>query len=87
MGTPEIEAFLTHLAVDRKVAASTQNQALSAHAEGLQRSLGDEGWCTSVEIGRWLFRSSADFAFHRGPVPRQEPAKAGFCRLEPGSGD
>ena len=30
MGTPEIEAFLTHLAVDRKVAASTQNQALNA---------------------------------------------------------
>jgi integron integrase len=30
MDTPEIEAFLTHLAVDRKVSASTQNQALSA---------------------------------------------------------
>jgi integron integrase len=30
MGTPEIEAFLTHLAVAQKVAASTQNQALSA---------------------------------------------------------
>jgi len=30
MGAPEIEAFLTHLAVDQKVAASTQNQALSA---------------------------------------------------------
>jgi integrase len=30
MGTPEIEAFLIHLAVDRKGAASTQNQALSA---------------------------------------------------------
>ncbi|HIC92921.1 MAG TPA: integron integrase [Anaerolineae bacterium] len=30
MGIPEIEAFLTHLAVDRKVAASTQNQALNA---------------------------------------------------------
>ena len=28
MGAPEIEAFLTHLAVDKKVAASTQNQAL-----------------------------------------------------------
>lgn len=28
MGVPEIEAFLTHLAVDKKVAASTQNQAL-----------------------------------------------------------
>jgi integron integrase len=30
MGCPEIEAFLTHLAVHGKVAASTQNQAFSA---------------------------------------------------------
>src|SRR6266511_5883921 len=30
MGSGEIEAFLTHLAVHQKVAASTQNQALSA---------------------------------------------------------
>lgn len=30
MGKPEVEKFLTHLAVDRNVAASTQNQALSA---------------------------------------------------------
>jgi site-specific recombinase XerD len=30
MGCPEIEAFLTHLAVEQKVAASTQHQALSA---------------------------------------------------------
>ena len=30
MGGPEIEAFLTHLAVEENVAASTQNQALSA---------------------------------------------------------
>lgn len=30
MGTPEISSFLTHLAVDRKVAASTQNQAFNA---------------------------------------------------------
>ena len=30
MGAPEIEAFLTHLAVDENVAASTQNQAFSA---------------------------------------------------------
>jgi integron integrase len=30
MSSPEIEAFLTHLAVQGKVAASTQNQALSA---------------------------------------------------------
>ena len=30
MGEPEVVAFLTHLAVQRDVAASTQNQALSA---------------------------------------------------------
>jgi len=30
MGKPEIEAFLTHLAVNRNVAASTQNQAFNA---------------------------------------------------------
>ena len=30
LGAPEVTAFLTHLARDRSVAASTQNQALSA---------------------------------------------------------
>ena len=30
MGAAEVQAFLTHLAVDKNVAASTQNQALSA---------------------------------------------------------
>jgi len=30
MGAPEINAFIAHLAIDGKVAASTQNQALSA---------------------------------------------------------
>jgi hypothetical protein len=30
MGAAEVEAFLTHLAVGRSVAASTQNQALAA---------------------------------------------------------
>ncbi len=30
MGAPEVEAFLTHLAVDAKISASTQNQALAA---------------------------------------------------------
>jgi site-specific recombinase XerD len=30
MGKSEVEAFLTHLAVNRDVAPSTQNQALSA---------------------------------------------------------
>ena len=30
MGVPEIEAFLTHLAVEGNVAGSTQNQAFNA---------------------------------------------------------
>jgi integron integrase len=44
MAEPEISAFLTHLAVNRNVAASTQNQALSAllflYQEVLERKLG-----------------------------------------------
>ena len=30
MGKPEIEGFLSHLAINRKVAVSTQNQAFNA---------------------------------------------------------
>jgi len=30
MGAPEVEAFLTHLAVNRDLAAASQNQALNA---------------------------------------------------------
>ena len=44
MGRQEIEAFLTHLAVDDRVAASTRNQALSAllflYREVLHQELG-----------------------------------------------
>jgi integron integrase len=40
MGEPEISAFLTHLAVNRKIAASTQNQALSAILFLYQKVLG-----------------------------------------------
>ena len=43
MGQPEIEAFLTHLAVEGKVAASTHNQAFNAilflHRELLNQTL------------------------------------------------
>ena len=45
LGVREVEAFLTHLAVDRKVAASTQNQARSAllflYRQVLERPLDD----------------------------------------------
>jgi integron integrase len=44
MGAPEVQAFLTHLAVKEDVAASTQNQALSAllflYREVLNQDLG-----------------------------------------------
>jgi site-specific recombinase XerD len=44
MGQVEVGAFLTHLAVDGRVAASTQNQALNAlvflYREVLGRDLG-----------------------------------------------
>jgi integron integrase len=47
MGEPEINAFLTHLAVEEKVSASTQNQALSAllflYRHVLGRQVGDLG--------------------------------------------
>jgi integron integrase len=45
LGAPEVEAFLTHLAVARRVSASTQNQALSAllflYRDVLKIELGD----------------------------------------------
>jgi len=47
MAEPEINAFLTHLAVKEKVVASTQNQALSAllflYRHVLEREIGDLG--------------------------------------------
>ncbi len=49
MGAPEVEAFLTHLAVDAKVSSSTQNQALAAilflYRDVLELSL---AWLSSV---------------------------------------
>lgn len=47
MAEPEINAFLTHLAIKEKVSASTQNQALSAllflYRHVLDRQIGDLG--------------------------------------------
>ena len=42
LGEPEVKAFLTHLAADRLVAASTQNQALGALLFMYQKVLGRE---------------------------------------------
>ena len=47
LGASEVRDFLTHLAVDRRVSANTQRQALNAlvffFREALQRDLGDLG--------------------------------------------
>jgi len=47
MGEPEISRFISHLATDRNVAASTQNQALNAivflYKQVLHKELGDFG--------------------------------------------
>src|SRR5712692_8266128 len=49
MGKQEVSAFLTHLAVDRRVSASTQNQALAAvlflYREVLET---DIGWIENI---------------------------------------
>ena len=53
MGEPEITAFLSHLATDRKVAASTQNQALSALLFLYKEVLGlDLEWLNDVVRAR-----------------------------------
>jgi integrase len=50
LGATEVEAFLTHLAVDREVAASTQNQAQSALPFLSKEILGVElPWLDNVE--------------------------------------
>ena len=49
LGAPEVEAFLTHLAVQRKVSASTQNQAKSALLFLYREVLGQElPWLDNV---------------------------------------
>lgn len=49
MGAPEVEAFLTHLAVDRHVAPSTQNQAKAALLFMYRHLLGgDLPWLAEV---------------------------------------
>lgn len=50
MGNREVSEFISHLATDRNVAASTQNQALSALVFLYQQVLGRElGWLDDLE--------------------------------------
>jgi integrase len=58
MGSAEVNAFLTHLAVEGQVRASTQNQALSAvlflYRELLERMDGVEALVSEVLYGSGL---------------------------------
>jgi integrase len=58
MGVPEIEAFLTHLAVTENVAASTQNQAFSSplflYHHVLEIDLGDRIDALRARTSRYL---------------------------------
>jgi len=50
LGEPEVTAFLNHLAAERRVAASTQNQALSALLFLFKEVLGRElSWLDGLQ--------------------------------------
>lgn len=50
MAEPEVNSFLTHLAVDKRVSASTQNQALAAllflYRHVIGREVSEIGGCS-----------------------------------------
>ena len=75
MGAPEVEAFLTHLAVQGKVAASTQNQALNAivflYRQVLKKEL---GWLDGLERAKKPVRLPVVFT--------REEARAVLARLD-----
>ena len=57
LGAPEVEAFLTHLAVERNVAAATQNQAMSALLFLYREVLGAElPWLDNIEKAKTAAR-------------------------------
>jgi hypothetical protein len=57
MGPTEVRAFLTHLAVNRTVSASAQNQALNAivfmYREVVRRDLGEFGEFDRARCHAW----------------------------------
>lgn len=75
MGEPEVSKFLSNLAVEGKVSASTQNQALSAILFLYQEVLKQElGWINNVK--------RAKKPSHLPVVFTKEEAKAVLLRLE-----
>ncbi|WP_438938295.1 phage integrase N-terminal SAM-like domain-containing protein [Abyssibacter profundi] len=92
MGKPEIEAFLTHLATERDVAASTQNQAMSAilflnrHGETRTGSRRQVAACKQARQGAryevWSFQMSDEHPFAGSelkPPKASPPGEAHGC--------
>jgi Phage integrase, N-terminal SAM-like domain len=68
MDVSEIEASLTFLAVQRKVAASTQNQALSALVFLCRHVLHQDTYINSwIRIKVWLFSSGVPIVILNPP--------------------
>ena len=69
MGKPEVEQFLSHLAVERNVAAATQNQALSAilflYKEVLEKDIGrlDDIAYDGMDLIRQLMHIYENYCF------------------------
>ena len=80
MGLPEVEQFLTHLAVGREVCASTQNQALQAlrflYFEVVGRDIG------LVDVRRAKASRHIPEVFSRSEVAAILGQLQGICRLE-----
>jgi hypothetical protein len=71
LGAAEVRGFLTHLAAERNVAASTQNQALNALVFLYREIVGGElGWIGDFEPAKRLRASPTSSAamklWHRG---------------------
>ena len=70
-GEPEVAAFLTHLAVERNVAAATQNQALSAIVFLYSHVLGHElDWLKNVTLWQEVPSTLDYLPPHPGPLPQ-----------------
>lgn len=88
-GAAEVTAFLTHLAVERHVAASTQNQALSAlvflYREVLQQ---DFGWLDQVVRAKSPKRLPVVFTPEEAMavIAERGPAAASPGRVVPAEG-
>lgn len=78
-GEPEIKTFLTSLAVDGKVAASTQNQAISALLFFYQKVLGRR--LQFIDAARSKRRGSLPVVLSRSEIELLYELSSGRCRL------